>query len=136
MTLCDTGPLVALVDHSDPHHVDCARALSDLPPTPLVTTWPCLTEAMHLLGRVGGIRAQNTLWALLIDGLVRLHLPSDTEWKRMHSLMNQYADMPLDLADTSLVSAAHELGDHRLFSIDSHLRAVRIDDQQVFDVVP
>lgn len=53
----------------------------------------------------------------------------------MQALMNQYADMPLDLGDASLVSAAEQLQDFRLFSIDEALRAVRIG-QRHFEVVP
>jgi hypothetical protein len=65
-----------------------------------------------------------------------MYLPSDDEWQRIHDLMNQYADMPLDMADASLISASERLGDRRLFSIDSRLRAVRVGNQQAFDVVP
>jgi len=32
---------------------------------PLVTTWPAFTEAMYLLARAGGIRAQQALWRLV-----------------------------------------------------------------------
>ncbi len=136
MTLCDAGPLVALIDTDDEHHLVCADTLATLPASPLITTWPCLTEAMHLLGWAGGIKAQNRLWSHLAKGLVRVHLAAADEWQRMFDLMNQYADMPLDLADASLVSAAEQLGDRQLFSLDHHLRAVRIDNKHFFEVHP
>ena len=136
MTLCDAGPLVALIDADDPHHERCAEASAAIPPSPMVTTWPCLTEAMHLLNRVGGLAAQNELWSFSADGVLRLHVPLEDEWRRMYELMNQYADMPLDLADASLVSAAEQLNDRRLFSIDAPLRAVRLEGRQFFDMVP
>ncbi len=91
---------------------------------------------MHLLYRGGGATAQNKLWGYIGDGLVRLHLPTEGKWLRMQDLMNQYADMPLDLADASLLSAAEQLNDHRLFSVDARLRAVRMQDGQFFDIVP
>lgn len=62
MTPCDTGPLVALIDRDDPHHPRCVAALDRLPPDVLVTSWPCLTEAMYLLGRASGLPAQEALW--------------------------------------------------------------------------
>jgi hypothetical protein len=127
---------VALVDADDPDHERCTQASVSLPPAPMITTWPCLTEAMHLLFRAGGLNAQNGLWSYLADGVLRMYLPSDDEWQRIHDLMNQYADMPLDMADASLISASERLGDRRLFSIDSRLRAVRVGNQQAFDVVP
>lgn len=135
MTLCDTGPLVALIDKRDPHHARCVAALAALPPSPLFTTWPCLTEAMHLLYRASGISAQNILWQYLSDRLILLHLGPEYEWRRMQELMNQYADMPLDLADASLIMAADQLGDCRLFTVDNRLRVVRLESGQHFDIV-
>jgi uncharacterized protein len=136
VTLCDTGPLVALADADDPYHVQCVSATTGLWPSPMVTTWPCLTEAMHLLLRVGGIRAQNRLWSLLSDGTLRLYLPQSDEWQRMHELMNQYADMPLDLADASLIAAAERMGERQIFTIDKTLAAVRLADGQFLQIVP
>ena len=53
--LCDTGPLVAIVDRRDVHHKACLSALESIPQGSLITTWPCLTEAMHLAWRAGGV---------------------------------------------------------------------------------
>jgi len=54
MTLTDTGPLVALLDADDSYHATRVAASQRLPSGPLLTTWVCFTEAMHLLGAVGG----------------------------------------------------------------------------------
>jgi len=136
VTLCDAGPLIALIDRDDPHHQECVSALAQLPPTVLVTTWPCFTEAMHLLYRAGGLAAQNELWGFVADALLRLHLPGDDEWRRMQALMNQYADMPLDMADASLVSAAEATQNFALISLDARLRAVKLANQRSFEVLP
>lgn len=135
MTLCDTGPMVALIDADDPYHQQCAVTATSITAT-MVTTWPCFTEAMHLLYRAGGFSAQNELWAYVIDGSLRFHLPGRNEWKRIHELMGQYADLPLDVADASLVSAAEVLGDYQLFTVDESLRAVRTINGKFFNVVP
>lgn len=133
MTLCDTGPLVALVDRDDPYHQRCVAALPDV--EKLVSTWPCFTEAMHLLRRVGH-RAQDTLWGYLADGLIELDTAAESEWERMRALMRQYRDAPMDLADASLVAAAERLGIHRVFTIDRHFSAYRIQGQHAFEVIP
>ena len=52
--LTDTGPLVALINRNDPHHQRRKAAVREWPATPLLTTWPCWTEAMYLLFRAGG----------------------------------------------------------------------------------
>jgi hypothetical protein len=54
-SLTDTAPLFALVDAKGQpeQYARCFAALTALP-QPLVTTWPCFTEAMHMTGREGG----------------------------------------------------------------------------------
>ncbi len=135
MTLCDAGPLVALIDRNDARHRDCLSALPDLP-GPLVTTWACLAEAMYLVGRAGGHRGQDALWSYVLDGLLIVHEHSAAERPRMRELMARYSDAPMDLGDASLVAAAEALALSRVFTLDSHFLAYRIGDRQRFDVVP
>ena len=48
MILCDTGPLVALIDSRQGEAHDNCRAIVDNLRDTLHTTWPCVTEAMYL----------------------------------------------------------------------------------------
>lgn len=132
MTLCDAGPMVALIDADDPYHRQCIALAAEITAA-MITTWPCFTEAMHLLHRAGGLHAQNDLWAYVAEGSLRLHLPAQHEWQRIYQLMNDYADMPLDLADASLISAAEESGERRLFTVDESLRAIRLRGGKYFE---
>lgn len=91
---------------------------------------------MHLVRRGGGHRAQDALWGYLEDGLVDLHVSPQAEWARMRSLMRQYRDSPMDLADASLVIAAEQLGLRRVFTLDAHFRAYRIHGEHAFAVIP
>jgi uncharacterized protein len=59
--------MVALVDADDPYHRSCLQAAAGLQPS-MITTWPCMTEAMHLLYRAGDLSAQNDLWAFVAVG--------------------------------------------------------------------
>jgi predicted nucleic acid-binding protein len=136
MTLCDAGPLVALVDDTDVHHARCVAALRALTDQALLTTWTCLAEAMHMLGREFGWRAQDALWALVAKESLRLHTPADDEWQRMRALMRNYADTPMDLAGASLVAAAETLRQRRVFTIDKHFYVYRQRTGQAFEVVP
>jgi predicted nucleic acid-binding protein len=135
VTLCDTGPLVAILDRRDSHHARCVAALDQIPAGDMVTTWACLTEAMHLLGDRAGSRAQDSLWTYVADGALKLYETADGEWRRMRSLMKQYEDAPMDLADASLVSAAERLGTRRVFTLDHHFQGYRIDGRHTFDVI-
>ena len=135
MSLCDTGPFIALIDSDDAHHTRCVRALPALH-SPLVSTWACLTEAMCFLGSAGGWRLQAPLWQMLRSGVLRLHVPSEEEMLRTGVLMERYRDIPMDLADASLVAAAETLGLSEILTLDRHFYAYRIHDTQAFTVVP
>jgi hypothetical protein len=49
MILTDTGPLIALLDRKDNAHQKCMDAIKGLFSETMLTTWPCFTEAMHIL---------------------------------------------------------------------------------------
>ena len=135
MTLTDTGPLVALLDADDTHHADCVAALSRLRSGPLLTTWPCFTEAMYLLGSVGGHRYQNSLWRMRSKGRLLLHDLTAQEIDRMAVLMDKYHDTPMDLADASLVVAAEGLSVRQIFTVDTDFYVYRLADGEALEVV-
>jgi len=117
--LTDAGPLVALFDEDDHHHTACNTLLTSLPYGPLTTTWPCLTEAMYLLNGVGGYRYQERLWRTRRDGRLQLLDLTEPEMERMDALMALYSNVPMDLADASLVAVAESRGYSRLSTLDS-----------------
>lgn len=133
--LTDTGPLVALLDKDDAQNAACLTVLGSLPRGPLLTTWPCFTEAMYLLHLVGGHRYQNSLWQWRLNGRLTLLDITQTETDRMAALMGQYRDRPMDLADASLVAVAENRGYRRLFTIDSDFYIYRLADDSVLEVV-
>jgi len=134
--LTDTGPLVALINRNDPNHATCVGVAKRLPGGPLISTWPCFTEAMYLLHRAGGYLAQKALWRLWTDGRLVLHDLSYDELKRMFDLMQVYSDLPMDLADASVVSAGELLKSKSLFTLDSDFRIYRLADGSVFELIP
>jgi len=135
MTLTDTGPLVALVNRNDPNHAACLATSKRLPSGPLVTTWPCLTEAMHLVFRGGGYPAQAALWTLRRAGRLVLHDLAASEVDRMALLMEKYRDRPMDLADASLIVAAESLSLVLVFTLDSDFYVYRLADGSALEVV-
>jgi predicted nucleic acid-binding protein len=136
MTLCDTGPVVALIDEGNLQHENCVPTLDSLGSEDLITTWPCLTETMHSAYRIGGHPAQERIWECVAKGLMLLLTPPETEWRRVRELMSKYADAPMDLADASLVAAAERLRIRGIFTVDRHFQACRIHDKEAFDIVP
>ena len=136
MTLTDTGALVALLDRDDQHHRACMATAQHLSGSTLLTTWPCFTESMYLLGQMGGHRYQATLWMLRATGRLSLHDLSTSEADRMKVLMEKYRDTPMDLADASLVVVAESRSLRRVFTTDGDFRIYRLGDGSALEMVP
>ena len=60
---------------------------------------------------------------------------TDSETDRIDSLMKQYQDVPMDLADASLISIAESRGYTRIFTIDSDFYIYRLADGSVLEVI-
>ena len=115
MILADAGPLVGLFEAQDQHHERCRRILETLDEK-LITTAPVLTEAMHLL-RPGSPGPPRLIGYIRQGGLTVV--PLDAELlRRCFALMLQYADIPMDFADASIVAAAEQLGTDKVFTLD------------------
>jgi len=133
--LVDTGPLVALLDRDDDQHAACVAATKRLPAVPLLTTWPCFTEAMYLLGAVGGYRYQTALWQLWASQKLYLHDLTSSELERMAILMQQYHNVPMDLADASLIAVVESRAMQQLFTVDSDFYIYRLANGSVLNIL-
>ncbi|MCX6378215.1 MAG: PIN domain-containing protein [Armatimonadetes bacterium] len=134
-TLIDTGPLVAIFNRSDSHHLECASLLRSLQ-APFHTTLPVVTEAMYLCERRLGWKAQEALWKMLLRGDLLLHHPSPQELLRMAELMEKYSDHPMDFADASLVALAETLSLKRIFTLDyNDFSAYRMRGNRAFTLI-
>jgi uncharacterized protein len=134
-TLTDAGPLVALLNRNDNHHERAASAVNSIV-MPLLTTWPVVAEAMFLLGDSAGWRGQNALWTMIVSADLTILPVGPSLNIRMREMMDRYRDMPMDLADATLVAIAEQEGIKRIFSLDHHFRVYRIGRSQAFEVVP
>lgn len=100
-----------------------------------MTTWAAFAEAMSLLGS-GGWRAQSALWDRIADGSLAIAGDESIDLRRVRRLMEQYSDLPMDLADATLVALAERLGSPRVFTLDSDFRVYRFKGRRAFDLVP
>jgi predicted nucleic acid-binding protein len=135
MTLCDASPLIALINQGDDNHQRCLNILPSLS-APLITTCACFTEAMYLLGRYGSWLAQQELWGYVADEILVIYHHTSDELTRMETLMDQYRDVPMDLADASLVAIAEVLNQRQIFTLDRDFYIYRLCGNQSFEVVP
>lgn len=113
--LLDTGPLVAYLDAGDQWHRRCAAKWPALLER-LVTTDAVVTEACHLAQRASGSAG------LPLEFLLDMTIPILPFERRLHRhaarLMRDYADLPMDYADASLVTLAEAFGLARVFTTD------------------
>ncbi len=91
---------------------------------------------MYLLGEAGGSDYQRTLWNLrAAQKLILIDLTA-TEIDRMAELMSKYHDVPMDLADASLVAVVESRNFRALFTLDSDFFIYRLRDGSAITVFP
>lgn len=135
MILTDTGPLVGIIDPADSHHIRSREVVESLAGEVLLTTWPCLTEAMYFLGESGGFRYQAVLWDRHRNGQLQIRTLTEAETHRIEALMARYQGTPMDLADASLIAVAESLGLDRVFSFDRDFYIYRLADGSALEVI-
>ncbi len=116
MILTDTGYWLALANQKDRYHqqaIDVTKSIQ----SELLITWPVMTETCHLLNSrlntdapvkfLHQVKQFVTIFELDVSYLPRIEI-----------LMKKYYNLPMDLADASLVIAAEELGASEILSTD------------------
>ncbi len=136
MILIDAGPLLALIDRRDPHYERCHAAAKTFPRGPLLTTLPCFTEAMYLVGEAGGYASQARLWEMRSRGDLLLHTMTTGEIDRAEVLMEKFNDSPMDFGDASLVAVAESRSLRKVFTLDRHFWGYRMADGSALEPIP
>ena len=132
MLIADTGFFYALADRSDRHHPRALAVLESINEG-LITTWPVLTETTHLLNMRLSPAVSVRFLSNIADGFCALHAIEPAQMRRVAALMAKYADLPMDLADASLLLLAEHLGDGRILSTDRRdFQTYRFKNQQPF----
>ena len=117
MIIVDTGFWLALFDQKDTYHQRAKQTLKKYD-EPLITTWCVVTETCYLLLKRKGVAAQTIFINSINQGLFTVFNLEIHHTSRISQLMQKYADLPMDLADASLVILAEYLGHGRIFSVD------------------
>jgi uncharacterized protein len=130
--IADTGFFVAINNANDADHVLATRTLEGLEEG-LVTTWPVMAETTHLLANRVGVDAMLAFMASARAGAFSLFELGTAHLTRIEALMRRYRNLPMDLADASLVLVAEEQGDGRILSTDRRdFRAYRWKNRKPF----
>lgn len=134
MIIIDTGPIVALFDKDDQYHQVCVEILKGIK-EPLITTWPVLTEAFYLLNF--SWRVQDDLWQFIQRGGLKIDLLEESVYPRIGELMKKYHDLPMELADATLVVLGEEKKLSTVFTLDhKDFRIYRPKHKKRFTLLP
>jgi len=114
--IVDAGPLIALFDKDDKYHNSVLKFLKTFDGQ-LITSWPVITEVTHLLSFNVNVQIDFLEWlkreAVTIVNLENIHL------ERIIQLSKKYSDVPMDLADSSLIVIAELTNITDIITIDS-----------------
>lgn len=130
--LVDTGPLVAVLNANDEHHVWAKEAFGSLPP-PLLTCEAVLSEAQFLLSARGGDPLTILDWVQ--RGIIELAFNAADEIPRLKSLQISYRSLPMDFADACLVRMSELHPRCRVLTVDTHFRIYRRNGRQIIPVL-
>ena len=120
LAVIDAGPLISLFNRNDRHYQQVRERIIAFKENRghLITTWPVITEATHVLDKIVSPEASFDLlhWICLngmeIFHLTRNHVP------RMINLQKKYRDCPMNFADASVLVTAEDNKTDLIFSID------------------
>jgi predicted nucleic acid-binding protein len=132
--IVDTGPLVALLDASDPDHLRC-DALLQQAVEPRVVPVCVLVEVEYMLRPW-----TDAFPALMADfdsgGFELLDLP--VRWLlRAGELVERYRDLPLGLVDATVIAATEMLGEPKVATLDHrHFSVVRPAHVEALAILP
>jgi predicted nucleic acid-binding protein len=114
--LTDSSILVAYYSTRDNYHKSVTKFFEECT-SELITTMVCVTEVMYLLS--SDYRTQNEFLNDLSQQLYQCITLSTEDFVRIRELNQQYADLPGDFADLSLIAISEKLNISAIITLDS-----------------
>ena len=130
--ILDTGPLVALLDARDRHHEWAVAQWGDIEP-PLLTCESVISEACFLLDqtRAGSV----AVFEMLLRKAITLSFCLDEHVKEVQGLRAKYADVPMSVADASLVRMAELFSRSAVLTLDGDFKVYRKHGRYVIPLI-
>jgi predicted nucleic acid-binding protein len=130
--LVDTGPLVAVLNANDEHHIWAKETFSSLSP-PLLICEAVVSEVQFLLDARGGDPLTILDW--IQRGIIHLAFEAASEIPRLKSLQTSYRSLPMDFADACLVRMSETHPRCRVLTTDTHFRIYRRNGRQIIPLI-
>lgn len=117
MIIVDTGFWLALANRNDKYHLQAQLVIQNIR-EPLITTWCVVTETCYILLTRLGNYAQMLFIENILAGSFEIFELQTNHIRRMKELLERYSDLPMDLADASLVVLAEYLEHGKILTSD------------------
>lgn len=132
--IVDTGPLVALLDATDPDHERCAALLRETRETRIVPV--CVLVEVEYLLRPWPQAFAPLLADFDTGAFELLDLPA--RWLlRSGEYVDRYRDLPLGLVDATVIAATEMLGETKVATLDHrHFSVVRPSHTAALELLP
>ncbi|MFW6247473.1 MAG: type II toxin-antitoxin system VapC family toxin [bacterium] len=127
-TLIDAGPIIALFNKNDKYHKVIKKFLRGYKGK-LITSWPVITEASHMLDF--NVQVQIDLFKWIRLGGLLIEEVNINDIDRIITLSEKYSDIPMDLADASLVVLSEKLKIKEIITIDSDYYIYRTIEKEM-----
>ncbi|MDF1875211.1 PIN domain-containing protein [Sulfurimonas sp. SAG-AH-194-I05] len=115
-TIIDSGPIIALFDKSDNYHMQILTFMKSFRGE-LITSWSVLTEVSHMLSFNLQVQIDFLKWIEI--GAIHIYDIPQKEIFTIRTMMEKYLDIPMDLADATLMYIANKENIKNIISIDS-----------------
>jgi len=125
--LLDAGPLIALFDSSEKHHLRI-RSFLNKSSYRFVSTLAVFAEVSHMLDF--SVKAQKDFYEWVMYKGVIISDINQNDMPRLVELTDKYADLPMDFADATLIITAEKTGIREIISLDKDFDIYRLPGKE------
>ncbi len=130
--LIDAGPIIALFNKNDKYHEKIKIFMKNYEGK-LISTWPVVTEVSHMLDF--NIQTQIDFLTWIKLGGVSVENLEKEDLNRIIELSKKYSDIPMDLADASLIVLSEKMKIKQIITIDSDYYVYRTINKEMLENV-
>ena len=131
-TIIDTGVIVAYINRKDSYHKWAINILKTVSP-PVITCEPVIIESSYILRKFE--KGNQLLFQLIKEHLLEIRFNMQVEIEKIDSLFNQYADLPMSIADACLVRMFEIFHDSKIVTIDSDFKIYRKNKNEIIPLI-
>ncbi len=130
--LCDTGPLVAFFNRADQHHAWAKEQFAHIF-QPLKTCEAVISETIFVLQSDG--LSPDPLFETLARGKLLNSFAAADYWPDLRRFIKKYENLPMSLADASLVKMSELSSNCKILTTDRHFRIYRRNERLVIPLI-